>query len=55
MTPVKVARVKRRDYTHEELPPSTWRKTLVGLAKWVGLGLLGWMVWVPLIYLLLRA
>lgn len=50
MTEAKVARIGRRDYTREELPPTIWRRHLAALAKWVGLALLGWLVWVPLIY-----
>ena len=30
----KVARVGRRDYTREELPPTVWRRQLRHLAKW---------------------
>ena len=55
MIEAKVARIGRRDYTREELPPSTWRHSLKGLCSWVALGLLGWLVWMPLIYLALRA
>jgi len=55
MTPAKVARIGRRDYTRAELPPSVWRRQLKALAKWMLLAILGWLVWVPLIYLVLRA
>ena len=55
MTEAKVARIGRKDYTREELPPSYWREQIKGLAYWVGLALLGWLIWVPLIYLALRA
>lgn len=51
----KVASVKRRDYAKEQLPPSTWRYKLQCLAYWVLLALLGWLIWVPLFYLVLRA
>ena len=44
MTPVKVARIGRRDYTREELPPSVWRRQLQALARFVLLGLLGWLI-----------
>lgn len=50
VTDVKVAKIGRRDYTRKELPPSTWRQSLKALVYWVALGLLGWLVWVPLIY-----
>ena len=53
--PARVARVGRRDYAREELPPTTWRRQVRALGYWVGLALLGWLVWVPLIYLALRA
>jgi hypothetical protein len=51
----KVARIGRKDYAREELPPSYWRHQVRVLAGWLGLALLGWLVWAPLIYLLLRA
>lgn len=50
----KVAKVGRRDYSLEELPPTTWRNKINALAGWIGLALLGWLIWLPLIYLLLR-
>lgn len=53
--PALVAKVKRRDYAREELPPTVWRRQVNRLAKWIGLGLLGWLIWAPLIYLALRA
>lgn len=55
MTQAKVARVGRREYAREALPPSCWRRVLRELAQWVLLGLLGWLVWAPLVYLVLRA
>lgn len=51
----KVARIGRRDYTREELPPSYWRHQLRALGYWIGLAMLGWLVWAPVIYLVLRA
>lgn len=51
MTPVKVARIGHRDYTREELPPSIWRRQLKALGYWIGLALLGWLIWGPLLYL----
>ena len=56
-TPVieaKVARIGRRDYTREELPPSTWRQSLKGLCSWVLMGLLGWLIWGTLIALVIK-
>lgn len=53
MIEAKVARIGRRDYTKEELPPVTWRQEMRALAQWVLLGLLGWLVWGPLLYLTL--
>ena len=55
MTPAKVARIGRRDYTKEELPPTVWRRQIRALGYWIGLALLGWLIWGPLIYLALRA
>ena len=55
MNEAKVARIGRREYIREELPPTTWRRQVRALGYWIGLALLGWLVWVPLIYLLLRA
>lgn len=43
MTPAKVARIGRRDYTREELPPSVWREALRSFARFVLLGLAGWL------------
>ena len=53
--PVRVARIGRRDYDREPLPPTLWRVHFRKLARFVLLGLLGWLIWVPLFYLLLRA
>lgn len=55
MIEAKVARIGRRDYAKEELPPVTWRQEIKGWAYWAALGLLGWLIWAPLIYLALRA
>ena len=44
MTPAKVARVRKRDYDREELPPNYWRRQLKSLAGWVCLGLIGWLI-----------
>lgn len=53
--PAAVARIGRKDYTREELPPTTWRRQIRALGYWIGLALLGWLIWGPLIYLVLRA
>ena len=42
--PVRVAKIGRRDYTHEALPPSTWRQTVKAIAYWMLLGILGWLI-----------
>lgn len=55
MIEAKVARIGRRDYTKEELPPSYWRQQVKDLAYWVGLAMLGWLIWPTLIYFALRA
>lgn len=55
MTQAKVARVGRREYAREALPPSCWRQQIKGLAYWVGVALLGWLIWPTLIYFALRA
>lgn len=31
----KVARIGRKDYTREELPPTVWRRQVRVLAKWM--------------------
>lgn len=53
MTPAKVARIGRKDYTRESLPPTVWRRHVRALAYWVALALLGWLIWGPLLYLAL--
>ena len=52
--PVRVARIGRKDYDREELPPSTWRQSLKGLCSWVLMGLLGWLIWGTLIALVIK-
>ena len=54
VTEAKVARIGRRDYMREELPPSTWRHSLKGLCSWVLMGLLGWLIWGTLIALVIK-
>lgn len=44
MTSTKVARIGRKDYAREELPPTRWREQLKALAWWVCLGLIGWLI-----------
>ncbi len=51
MIEAKVARIGRRDYAKEELPPVTWRRQLQALCRWVLLGLLGWLIWGSLLFL----
>ncbi len=41
--PIRVARIGRKDYTREPLPPTVWRRHLKVLAYWALLGLLGWL------------
>lgn len=51
-----VAKVGRRYPKYPEpFPESLWRRHLKALARFFLLGLLGWLIWVPLLYLLLRA
>lgn len=33
--PARVARIGRKDYDREELPPSVWREQLRQLCKWM--------------------
>lgn len=33
--PARVARIGRKDYDREELPPSIWREQLRQLGKWM--------------------
>jgi hypothetical protein len=54
--PVRVAKVGQRYPKYPEpvfVPYINWQ--LKALAKWMLLAILGWLVWVPLLYLLLRA
>lgn len=44
MTQAKVARVGRKEYAREALPPSYWRQILRALAFWALIGLSGWLV-----------
>lgn len=54
--PVRVAKVGQRypKYPEPVFVPYINRQ-LKALAKWMLLAILGWLVWVPLLYLLLRA
>ena len=49
-----VARIGRKDYDREELPPITWRRQLKALCSWVLLGLLGWLIWGTLFLLVVH-
>lgn len=51
----KVARVTRRNYTKEPLPMSTWRSTLKAFARWVAMGLMGWLIFGTLVVLWVQA
>lgn len=50
----RVARIGRKDYDREELPPTTWRQQLKALCSWVLLGLLGWLIWGTLFLLVVH-
>lgn len=53
--PVRVAKVGWRYSKYPEpFPESFWQKRTKALARFVVLGLIGWLIWVPLFYLLLR-
>ena len=49
-----VARIGRKDYDREELPPTAWRRQLKALAYWVMLALLGWLIWGSLLFLVVH-
>lgn len=54
--PVRVAKVGQRYPKYPQpYPTSIWRRHLKALARFFLLGILGWLIWVPLLYLLLRA
>jgi hypothetical protein len=54
--PTRVAKIGQRYPKHPQpYPDSIWRRHLKALARFFLLGLLGWLIWVPLLYLLLRA
>lgn len=55
MSAAKVARVKRRDYMKAPLPMTTWRSTLKAFARWVALGLMGWLIFGTLVVLWVQA
>lgn len=54
--PVRVAKVKQRyaKYPEGKYVPYLTRQ-LKALAKWMLLALVAWLIWIPLLYLLLRA
>jgi hypothetical protein len=47
-----VAKIGKKLHGPELLPQSVWRYMLGRAACWVGLVLLGWLVWAPLVYML---
>lgn len=54
--PARVVKVGQRYPKYpQSYPDSIWRRHLKALARFVVLGLIGWLIWVPLLYLLLRA
>ena len=53
--PVRVARIGRRDYAREPLPPTTWRRQVRALGYWMLMAVIGVIVWPVLFYLALRA
>lgn len=53
--PARVAKVGWRYPKYlEPFPEPFWRRYTKALARFVLLGLIGWLIWVPLFYLLLR-
>lgn len=52
-TRAKVARIGRKDYTREELPPMRWRSQLRRLATWVVYGIIG-TVWLAYLIAVVR-
>ena len=53
--PARVAKVGWRYLKYPQpYPESLWRRHLKALAKWMLLAILGWLIWVPLFYLLFR-
>ena len=50
-----VTKVKQRYPGPQELPPSIWRRQLKSLGYWVLMAILAWLIYLPLIYLALRA
>ena len=55
MNEAKVARIGRREYTREKLPPTTWRRQVQALGYWMLMAVIGVIVWPVLFYLVLRA
>lgn len=49
----KVARIGRKDYDREPIPPMTWRSTMQRLAHWVAYGILG-MFWLAYVVAVVR-
>ena len=53
--PIRVARVGQRYPKYPQtFPESFWRRHLKSLARFFLLAILGWLIWVPLFYLLFR-
>ena len=44
--PARVAKVTRRDYARDALPPSTWRESLKHVALWVLLCIVGALLFI---------
>ena len=54
--PARVAKIGQRYPKYPQpYPDSIWRRHFKALARFFLLGLLGWLIWMPLLYLLLRA
>ena len=53
--PARVAKVKQRYPKHPQPHPhSIWRRHLKALARFFLLAIIGWTIYIPLLYLLLR-
>lgn len=49
-----IAKIGKREHTREALPPTVWRRQLRSAAYWVLMSLLAWLIYAPLVYLVLR-
>lgn len=54
-SPARVARIGRKDYAQEPLPPLPWRRQLRHLARWMLTGILGLMLWAGILVALIHA